>query len=68
MYESIETALDEVENLWYFIEFELLDSSNLEKLSKIMDELLKEFKINEDMRNYDGYAYLLFNKNNIANF
>lgn len=68
IYENIEIALDKVEDLGYFIEFELLDSSNLEKSSKIMDELLKEFKITEDMRNYDGYAYLLFNKNNIANF
>lgn len=68
IYENIEIALDEVEDLGYFIEFELLDSSNLDKSSKIMDELLKEFKITEDMRNYDGYAYLLFNKNNIANF
>lgn len=60
---NIEISLDIVENLGYFIELEIIDNKNIEEAIDNIDTFIKKFKITESMRNYDGYSYLLFNKN-----
>lgn len=63
-YEGIEVALDVVDNLGYFVELEIKNQDDIDGSSKIMNELINSFKITEDMRNYEGYSYLLFNNQN----
>ena len=63
-YEGIEVALDIVDNLGYFAELEIKNQDDIDGSSKVMNKLIKSFSITEDMRNYDGYSYLLFNKQN----
>lgn len=63
MYEGIEVSLDIVDNLGYFVELEIKNQEDIDGSLKVIDKLVNDFSINEDMRNYDGYAYLLYNLN-----
>ena len=58
----IEIALDKVDNLGFFIELEIINTDNLDKALDIMNEFIDKFGITDDMRNFDGYSYLLYNK------
>ena len=58
----IEIALDKVDNLGFFIELEIINTDNLDKTLDIMNEFIDKFGITDDMRNFDGYSYLLYNK------
>ena len=58
----IEIALDKVDNLGFFIELEIINTNNLDKALDIMNEFTNKFGITDDMRNFDGYSYLLYNK------
>lgn len=60
---NIEISLDKVDNLGYFIELEIVNNDNISETLKEIDSFLKQFNIKEKMRNYDGYAYLLFEQN-----
>lgn len=62
-YEGIEVSLDIVDNLGYFVELEIKKQDDILASSIIMNKLTHEFAVTEDMRNYDGYSYLLFNAN-----
>ena len=61
---NIEIALDHVEDLGFFIELEIKNKENIEQSLKEMTAFVKKFEITENMRNYEGYAYLLFNQKN----
>lgn len=58
----LEIALDKVDNLGFFIELEIIDTNNIEKALDVMNEFTNKFSITNDMRNFDGYSYLLYNK------
>lgn len=58
----IEIALDKVDNLGFFIELEIINTDNLDKALDIMNEFTDKFGITDNMRNFDGYSYLLYNK------
>ena len=58
----LEIALDKVDNLGFFIELEIIDTNNIEKALDVMNEFTNKFNITNDMRNFDGYSYLLYNK------
>lgn len=58
--QMIEISLDEIENLGYFIELEVVDNDKVNNSLLIMQEFTDMFKIDGSMRNYDGYAYLLY--------
>ncbi|MDE6142073.1 MAG: class IV adenylate cyclase [Bacilli bacterium] len=64
LYDGIEVSLDIVENLGYFVELEIKNQDDIGYASKVMQILIESFSITEDMRNYEGYSYLLFNANN----
>ncbi|MCI9280341.1 MAG: class IV adenylate cyclase [Bacilli bacterium] len=59
---NIEISLDTVDNLGYFIELEIINHKNINESVNEINEFIKNFKITESMRNYDGYSYLLFNE------
>lgn len=61
---NFEVALDKVDDLGYFLEVELLNQENISETTIEIERFLRRHKITEDMRNYDGYSYLLYNKNN----
>lgn len=61
---NIEISLDTVDNLGYFIELEIINNKNINESVNEINEFIKNFKITESMRNYDGYSYLLFNEKN----
>lgn len=61
---NLEVALDKVADLGYFLEVELLNQENISETITEIEKFLQKYKIMEDMRNYDGYSYLLYNKNN----
>lgn len=61
--DNIEISLDKVDNLGYFIELEIINNANIPEALKEIDNFLKQFNIDENMRNFDGYAYLLFEQN-----
>lgn len=58
----LEIALDKVDSLGFFIELEIIDTNNIEKALDIMNEFINKFGISNNMRNFDGYSYLLYNK------
>ena len=58
----LEIALDSVDNLGFFIEFEIIDTSNIENALDFINEFTNKFGIIDNMRNFDGYSYLLYNK------
>lgn len=60
---TIEISLDLVENLGYFIELEIINHENIDDSINEIRKFINKFKINETMRNYDGYSYLLYNLN-----
>lgn len=60
--DQIEVSLDFVSTLGYFLELEVINSSDIEEALKVMEEFTEKFQITEAMRNYDGYSYLLFNE------
>lgn len=60
----IEVDLDLVENLGFFVELEIKNNGDIAECKKSINDFLNRFKIDESMRNTDGYAYLLFNMNN----
>lgn len=60
-YEGIEVSLDVVDNLGCFVELEIKNQEDIQASSDIMNKLIQDFSITEDMRNYEGYSYLLFN-------
>lgn len=60
--EQIEIALDMVDQLGYFVELEIIDTKDINHSLEKMHRLIEKFGITEDMRNYDGYSYLLFSK------
>lgn len=64
LYNGIEVSLDIVDNLGYFVELEIKNQDDINGSSEVMNELIKIFGVTEDMRNYEGYSYLLFNKTN----
>lgn len=59
---GVEFSLDDVDNLGFFLELELINQDNLLEAEKEIEEFIKKFNITEEMRNYDGYSYLLFNQ------
>lgn len=59
----IEIALDNVKDLGYFIELEIINSDNLDKATELKDMLVKEFGLKEEMRSYKGYGYMLYEIN-----
>lgn len=59
---NIEICLDKVENLGHFIELEIINQDNLSEVISELDEFVKKFNITEEMRNYDGYSYLLWSQ------
>ena len=59
---NIEISLDTVDNLGYFIELDIINHKNINESVNEINEFIKNFKITESMRNYDGYSYLLFNE------
>lgn len=62
--EKLEVALDNVEDLGYFIEIEIISSeSELDAAINLRDKLINEFKLTEDMRSYKGYGYMLYELN-----
>lgn len=61
---NIEISLDKVDNLGFFIELEIINKENIDKSIEEINKFITKFKITEDMRNYEGYSYLLFNKKN----
>lgn len=61
--QDVEVSLDIVDNLGFFIELEVVNKQNLACSLHTMNRFTTQFGITEEMRNYDGYAYLLFNKN-----
>lgn len=61
--DNVEISLDKVDNLGYFIELEIINNDNISEALKEIDNFLKQFNIKENMRNFDGYAYLLFEQN-----
>ncbi len=64
IYNNIEISLDMVDNLGYFVELEIINQENINRSLEVMNKLVKRFRITEEMRNYDGYSYLLFNEKN----
>ena len=63
--DMIEVSLDEVKDLGYFIEIEIISSENkLDKALELRDKLIKEFGLKEEMRSYKGYGYMLYELNN----
>lgn len=60
--ENIEVSLDKVDNLGFFLELEIISQENIQVSLELMQEFIQKFKITEEMRNYDGYSYLLFNQ------
>ena len=62
--EKIEVALDNVVDLGYFIEIEIISSeSELDGAIALRDKLISEFKLTEDKRSYKGYGYMLYELN-----
>lgn len=59
-YKNIEVSLDKVDNLGYFIELEIKNKSNTSEALKEMEILTKKFNISENLRNYEGYSYMLY--------
>lgn len=60
---NIEVSLDKVDRLGYFLELEIINHENINDSMNDIKKLIKNFKITESMRNYDGYSYLLFHEN-----
>lgn len=60
---NVEICLDKVKDLGYFIELEIINQDNLSETIKELNNIIKRFNITEEMRNYDGYSYLLWNHN-----
>lgn len=58
----LEVSLDYVDDLGYFIELEIKKENNSVASSDLMIELADKFKLTEDMRDYEGYSYLLYEK------
>jgi len=63
LYSDLEVSLDVVDSLGYFLELEIKGQKDLRASSNTMNELLDFFSITEEMRNYEGYSYLLYNAN-----
>lgn len=61
---NIEISLDKVDNLGFFIELEIINQENIDDSIDEINKFIKRFKITDDMRNYEGYSYMLFNKKN----
>lgn len=61
---NIEIALDKVDDLGFFIELEIINQENINDSLNEINGFIKKFEITEAMRNYEGYSYLLFNKEN----
>ncbi len=59
---KVEISLDQVDNLGYFIELEIINQSDLNSTLKELDEFISKFKITEEMRNYEGYSYMLYSQ------
>lgn len=59
---EIEIALDVVDQLGYFIELEIVDFRNVGHALEEMKQFISKFGITEEMRNCEGYSYLLFNQ------
>ena len=59
---DIEISLDKVESLGYFIELEVKNKEKIKESIQEIKEFIKKFNITEEMRNYDGYSYLLYNQ------
>ena len=57
-----EVSLDEVSGLGYFIELELKSEDKVEEGKKILEDLRTKFNLTDDMRDYEGYSYLLYAK------
>ena len=61
---KLEVALDDVKDLGYFIEIEIISSEGeLESAIELRDKIVKEFDLKEEMRSYKGYGYMLYELN-----
>lgn len=59
----LEVSLDDVTDLGYFIEIELIGSEkDIDQAMELRDKLIKEFNLKEEMQSYKGYGYMLFEK------
>ncbi len=56
----LELSLDDVVDLGKFVELEIKNEEELEKSLQIMKEITSKFSLTEEMRDYDGYSYLLY--------
>lgn len=60
-----EIALDDVEELGYFIELEIHDKSlSIKKSNELLLKLIKELNLDITKRNLKGYSYLMYEKIN----
>lgn len=60
--QMVKIDLDKVDNLGSFVELEIIKEENIMDALCVMDNFCQKFDITEEMRNVEGYAYLLFNK------
>lgn len=62
IYDNIEIALDYVTDLGYFVELELISDNDSTSFLEAKEKFVALFEIDESMRNYSGYSYLLYDK------
>lgn len=58
----VEVSLDDVCDLGKFVEIEIKDGNALDKAEEFMNDIRNRFKLTDDMRDYEGYSYLLYEK------
>lgn len=58
----IEISLDDVEGLGKFVELEILSEEKIKEAMKLISEITNSFGLLENMRDYEGYSYLLYEK------
>lgn len=58
----VEVSLDEVEDLGKFVEIEIKDENKIEQAMAFMNDVINKFNLTDDMRDYEGYSYLLYEK------
>lgn len=58
----LEVSLDDVDGLGKFVELEIKNEGKLSQGLNTIKELTEKFMLSEDMRDYEGYSYLLYEK------
>lgn len=59
--DTIEISLDQVDTLGYFLELEIINQTDINSTLNEINNFIERFSITENMRNYEGYSYMLYN-------